>query len=727
MIAREAKMLEFMRKARQFVIPIYQRNYSWEKDECRQLWDDIMRAGKNDAISGHFVGSIVYVEKRLSGITTWSPYLVIDGQQRLTTISLLLIALAKAVGDSEPIDGFSAKKLRNYYLLNPEEDKEKYYKLLLAQNDKESFLQHLGEPAPATISLRINENLQFFKDEIAKLQQDLTMLCQGLLKLMVVDIALDRGQDNPQLIFESMNSTGRQLSEADLIRNFMLMGLEPNEQNDLYHRHWRPMEMLFGQEAEAYRGHFDAFMRYYLTLKTGTWPRFDEIYKAFKYYAQRSEVISLGMDGLIAELHIYATYYCAMALGKETDVELARAFRDIRELKVDVAYPLLLDLYHDCKTGMLDIADFKAAIRIIESYVFRRAVCEIPTNSLNKTFMTLRNALKKDRYLESFQAAFLLLQSYRRFPSDDEFMRNLKVRNLYTNRLRGYWPYRMENHSRLKDRITIDDGYTVEHIMPQNPHLSKEWQHALGLEWKQVQETWLHTLGNLTLTVYNSENSDKSFQIKLTDPSYGFKTSPLFLNKELQLLTEQDVWNEEAIAKRADALAQKATAVWIMPTLPADILDAYKKTPEVTEYSLDDHPHLTSSTTKELFAAFREAVMAIDPCVTEHILKLYIAYKAETNFVDVVPQASKLRLSLNVRFHDIDDPRGLCQDITNIGRWGNGDVEISLSSIDELPYVIALVRQAFDKQMGNGQFAFEIENAELVRQTFDRQLENGGE
>ncbi len=213
MKATEAKLLEFLKKSPQFVVPIYQRTYSWTERECRQLWDDILRTGKNDAISAHFVGSIVYVEKGLYQVTSQSPLLVIDGQQRLTTVTLLIEALARTLGEGEPLDGFSAKKLRNYYLLNPLEDGERRYKLVLSQTDKASLMALLDQqPKPKEPSLRLEENFALFKEWVDGAQEDLQALCKGLAKLVIVDISLNRDQDNPQLIFESLNSTGRELS-----------------------------------------------------------------------------------------------------------------------------------------------------------------------------------------------------------------------------------------------------------------------------------------------------------------------------------------------------------------------------------------------------------------------------------------------------------------------------------------------------------------------------------
>ena len=350
MKATEASFLQFLKKSPQFVIPIYQRTYSWTERECQQLWNDIMRAGGNDEIGAHFVGSVVYIEKGLYQVSSQSPMLVIDGQQRLTTVTLLLEALARHLGDTEPVDGYSAKKIRSYYLLNPLEDGDRQYKLLLTQTDKDSLIALVQQKElPPDHSLRIEQNFEFFDEQLAKLGSDLVVLCEGLNKLVIVDVALNRDQDSPQLIFESMNSTGRELSQADLVRNFILMGLEPEHQTRLYEDHWRPMELEFGQE--AYGSHFDGFMRHFLTLKTGEIPKIKAVYEAFKAYAREPAMSEAGVDRLVQEIQTFAGYYCAMALGRELDNELAAAFQDLRELKVDVAYPLLLELYDDYAKG----------------------------------------------------------------------------------------------------------------------------------------------------------------------------------------------------------------------------------------------------------------------------------------------------------------------------------------------------------------------------------------
>ena len=697
MKATEAKLMGFLQKSPQFIIPIYQRTYSWTDKQCRQLWGDILHAGSSDVIAVHFVGSIVYVEQGLSQVSLQAPLLVIDGQQRLTTVSLLIEALARALGDSEPVDGFSAAKLRHYYLSNPLESGDRYFKLLLSQTDNASLKAIIkNSEQPKEPSLRIMQNFQLFTDLIAGQKGDLAPVCHGLAKLVVVDIALSRDQDNPQLIFESMNSTGKELSQADLIRNFILMGLEPHLQTRLYEEFWRPMEQDFGQE--AYGTQFDSFMRHYLTVTTGDIPREREVYEAFKDYARTKPVMEAGIEALVKDIRAFSRYFCAMALGTEKDATLNQAFQDLRELKVEVAYPFLLELYHDYATGAVSAADFAATVRLVEAYVFRRAICAIPTNSMNKTFATFGKALNKDHYFESIQAHFLTLPSYRRFPSDDEFRRDLHTRDLYNFRSRSYWLRRLENHGR-KERVAVDE-YTIEHILPQNPNLSAAWKLGLGSEWERVQKQWLHTLGNLTLTGYNAEYSDRAFTEK-RDMTGGFKESPLRLNAGLGQL---DAWNEQAIKARAGQLADQALAVWTAPELDDQTLATYRPTKVEAKggYTIDNHPHLLAPGLRDVFGAFRKEVLALDLCVSEEFLKLYVAYKAETNFVDVIPQAKQLRLALNMPFAEINDPKGLCKDVTDLGRWGNGDVEVGLKSIDELPYIMGLVRQSYERQMGDG-------------------------
>lgn len=688
MKAQDLRFTQLLEGAKQFIIPIFQRTYSWEVSHCEQLWDDIVRVGSHTELDSHFIGSVVYIPEQdiSASISRW---LVIDGQQRITTITLLLLAFMRRLEKEELHTPVSAAEVEDYYLRNRYGKGERSYKLLLTKTDKITLMSLLdGKNPPEEPSLRILENFEFYNAKIA--DADLGVVYTGIQKLMIVDVSLQQGIDNPQMIFESMNSTGKALTQADLIRNFVLMGLPHEKQSTLYHDYWRPMETLFG--AESYNTNFDEFMRFYLVIHTGNYRiKKNEVYAEFKTYSRKFDT-----EELLKNLLEFAGYYCDIALGKEKDLALAPIFKDIRELRADVCYPLLMEVYQDYSYDRISKIEFMEILLLVESYVFRRAVCEIPTNSLRQTFATFSRRVKKDQYLESVKAVFMLLPSYRRFPKDDEFKRQFQSRNLYKFNRRSYWLRRFENFER-KERVLVQD-YTIEHIMPQNEDLNEKWKHDLGEDWERIHEQYLHTLGNLTLTGYNSEYSNRSFAEK-RDMEGGFKESPLKLNKGLAACGQ---WNEQLIQDRAAKLAEEAVAVWKGPALDEDILDLYRKTKTntPTTYTIDSHPYLTVPPMRELFDAFRGEVLALDECVREEFLKLYVAYKAETNFVDVVPQAKRLRLTLNMGFAEVNDPRGMCKDVTNLGRWGNGDVEVGLEKPEDLPYVIGLIRQAFEKQLG---------------------------
>ena len=695
MHAEEYKLLDFLKKSTQFTIPIFQRAYSWGDEEVKQLWDDIIRTGKNEKISSHFIGSIVYILHEKAD-AVFQPAMVIDGQQRLTTISLLLEALARHVGDKEPYEGFSANKIREYYLINRLENEDKRYKLLLTQTDKDTLITLITKKkAPQNSSIRINSAFQFFQDRLNTIGANLDHLCSGLAKLMIVSISLSK-DDNPQLIFESMNSTGKELSQADLIRNYVLMDLPPERQTYLYEEFWRPMEVGFGQE--AYEQHFDAFMRHYLTLRTGRIPRIRDVYKAFKEFSTDNENPFNDIKSILDDLCRLSDFYVAMALGKEKEKDLNQAFQDLRELNVDTAYPLMLELYEDYQANLLSKEVLLKILRLTESYVFRRYVCSIPPNSLNNTFARFTKAINKENYLESVSAAYQLMPSYRRYPTDEEFSREIKHRDLYNFRGRSYWLRKLENYGK-KEFVTVGN-YTIEHIMPQNENLSDEWQRDLGVNWREDHETMLHTLGNLTLTGYNSEYSDRSFHQKQTMEG-GFASSPLRLNEGLG---EVEVWNKASIERRADRLAKLATEVWNYPNVPDEILDEYKQKPKTQSvYTLDDYSYLEEGRhTRKLFDAIQKEILAIDTVVYEEIFKYYIAYKAETNFVDIGPRSDTLAFTLNMPFEKINDPKKIGKNISNVGSWGNGEFEFKIRSLDEIPYAMSLINQSFEHQMGNG-------------------------
>ncbi len=708
MKATEANFLQFLHgNNKQFIIPIYQRTYSWTIAQCRQLWEDILRVAQEEHIPSHFVGSIVYISKGIISASAIQEFLVIDGQQRLTTLSLLLVALAKAIERAgEPAKEatqLNLKKITNYYLLNNDEDGLLQYRLLLTQSDRETLMKLVnGYPLPANASPRIAENYQYFERVVAESNVPLETIITGIRKLVIVDVSLDRTQDNPQLIFESLNSTGLALSQADLIRNYILMGLETREQTDLYTNYWFPMEQGFGHAEDA--GYFDRFMRDYLTIKNnGHIPNIDRVYVEFKTYVHSHP--DLTMRAIVADIYRYAKHFIALVFEKDLPRDVVQVVKDINTLKVEVAYPFLLETLDDYEQGVLTQDGLLAILKTVESYIFRRVICAIPTNSLNKTFATLTREINKDRYLESVQAALLIKDSYRRFPGDEELRQQFVIKDVYNFRPRLYMLRKLENFQRPKELINVDE-YTIEHIMPQNEDLSVEWRAELGANWQQIHERYLHTIGNLTLTGYNSEYSDRTFKEKRDYPDRkGFHNSPLFLNEYLAGL---DHWNEETIQTRAGMLADLAVQIWAYPKLSEETIAPYRLTQnkgngdsEPRDYPMEHYEYLQEGPMLALFKAFRHRVLNLDPIVREEHKKLYIAFKATTNFVDVVPQKVRLRLSLNLPFTEIDDPKGLCVDVSNRGRWGNGDIELGLSTMEELDYVMDLVTQAFDWQMGN--------------------------
>jgi predicted transport protein len=298
-----------------------------------------------------------------------------------------------------------------------------------------------------------------------------------------------------------------------------------------------------------------------------------------------------------------------------------------------------------------------------------------------------------DNYLESFKAALLLKDSYRRLPKDEEFKDQLLIKDVYNFRNRNYLLRKLENYDR-KEFVNIE-SYTIEHIMPQNENLSYEWKQELGENWKEVHDKYLHTIGNLTLTGYNSELSDRPFKEK-RDMKGGFKDSPIRLNNYLAKL---DNWNEQEIIKRAKALSDLTVKIWSYPTLDEETLKKYSKEEPENIYTIDDYAYVgEGEPMRQLFEELRKRILNLDSSVREEVLKLYIAYKTVTNFVDIVPQKSKLKLSLNMQFDEINDPKGICKDVTDKGKWyGNGDVEVNVSKFEELDYVMFLIKQAFDK------------------------------
>ncbi|WP_414600251.1 DUF262 domain-containing protein [Helicobacter pylori] len=684
MEAKEIKLLEFIKENQknQLVIPIYQRVYSWEKEQCKELWDDIIKIGGDDKMDGHFIGSILYV---LDGFKhSDNTLLIIDGQQRLTTITLLLTALRNHLSDE-----VKRKEIEDHYLINSGKDGDKKFKLILSEPDRDTLLSLIDKDRrkPSEPSLKIVENFKLFEEWINKNTGKLETIFKGLEKLMIVYIALKKEKYDPQLIFESMNSKGMELTQTDLIRNYIIMETEVEKQKIFYEKYWRAMEEDFKQNKKW----FDRFVRHYLTIKTREIPNINKVYVALKDYRQKE---GIGIENLLKDLQKYCGYFCQIAFKKEADKDLNKALGFLVDLEMDVIYPLLLELYSDYSDGVLSNDDFRHSIALIESYICRRAVCGLGTNSLNKVFPSFTKHIQKDEYFKSLEAHFSYLTEKQRFPNNDEF-RNLFITiDFYKFKKREYFFERLENFER-EERVPTHE-YTIEHIMPQK--LTEEWKRDLGENFQEIHDKYLHTIGNLTKTGYNPEYSNKSFQEK-RGMEGGFKNSPLRLNQGLRDL--ESFFGEEEIKKRANDLADLALKIWTYPKLDAETLEKYKPKKDKKEKKVYDlNSYKFGSHSRELFDILSKEIKALNEKIVEILNQDYISYKFSKNFVDIVVQTKDLKLYLNMKFNELQDEKNLARDMTNKGHLGNGDIEVKLETKENIPYCLGLIKQALEKQMG---------------------------
>lgn len=687
MDATKGNIYSILNGNKQFLIPVYQRYYSWDIEQCRRLWNDIVNMQKKNK-QGHFVGSIVNIAEQAMP-TGVQKYMIIDGQQRMTTLTLLLIALRDYAIKHPEDTSINYRRIDNMLLKNEYENGDERYKLLLTENDRD-ILINLVEQNPIadnTVS-RLITNYNFYMEKIEKNELSPAEIYESIGKLQIVNITLDRAIDDAQAIFENLNSTGKELSESDLIRNHMLMGLENDEQLYVYEHMWRPMELLF--EYEKQDAVMDRFFRDYLTMKLTRIPKIDKIYEEFKLYHENCEFSSI--HDLCKDLLKYAKYYTDMVFVKSSNSVIRNLYSDMKDIRMEVAFPFLLKVHNDFVEGIINEENLIEILKMCISYVFRRNICDIPTNSLNKTFATLRNEIKQDDYMNSIKAFFILRNDYKQFPTDDKFEMAFISRDIYNMRSRNYILSHLENYNN-KAPIVIEN-YTIEHIMPQNANLNDEWKKELGPNWKDVQKKYLHTIGNLTLTAYNSEMSDKPFMVKM-DMEGGFKESALRLNSYLVKLTE---WNESHIKERAKLLSNKAKEVWGYPKLSDEELAPYciEEKP-VQKYSLNTYD--INKITKKLFDVLDKRIMNLSSDVKREYKKLYIAYKLDTNFVDVVVQKQRLRISVNMKFSEVYDPKGICRDITNLGRWGNGDVELFMENTSDVDNVMEIIEQSYQMQV----------------------------
>jgi len=554
MKANEKDFLRFLEGAdKHFVIPVYQRNYDWKKEQCKQLFDDLIDIAKN-SFRTHFLGSIVsiYYDKG-----KYTEYLIIDGQQRLTTLSLLLRAIYKFIDEKKIETAVNKEQIQDEYLINKYSKDDKKIRLKPVKNDNRAFEALFENEEDYVENSNITINYQYFYDRIAKEEISVDDLFLSIKKLVIVEIELKNGEDNPQLIFESLNSTGLDLTEADKVRNFILMKEEASTQEEFYNDYWNKIEKNTNYNVSD-------FIRDYLTIKERVIPNKNKVYISFKKYALNK---ALDTKKLLIDLLKFSLFYKKIINAKDAKDKVGIAINRINRLKSVVTYPFIMEAFNDCEKGIINEDDLVIILDIILSFVFRRIICDVATNSLNKIFMLIGRKIKKhndyqNNYLEIFKYIITKERLSRRFPDDNEFKSKLIERDIYNfnSKNKLFLLERLENFEN-KERVDVenlinDKELTIEHIMPQT--INPKWKRDLGENWKEVQEKYLHTIGNITLTGYNSKMTNKPF-LEKRDMEKGFKESRLFLNSHLHNLEN---WNEKNIKNRENLLSEKALKIW---------------------------------------------------------------------------------------------------------------------------------------------------------------------
>lgn len=551
-----SNVLDFLDPTAQFKIPIFQRDFDWNKEQFEQLWMDMQRVGRDEKRE-HFFGSIVFSDTETLS-PTFSRYLIVDGQQRLTTVLLLLIALRDHACSSAP-EKSEARKFAERFLINDNcEDLDMRRKLVLRDKDDKTFSWLIGleeKPLPAQNSKKIEIAYQYFKKRLDK-EPCLSWVEKSLKRLRVVDVRLDPHDDDVQQVFESLNTTGINLREADKVRNLILMRLEEKVQTDLYKRYWQKIERLFHRHPDQ----LENFLRDFIALddKRTSQVKKDQIYAKFRLSFENDLKERTSLEALLTRLLEKAQSYAPFVTKSESFPVFTDIFNQIYVLSAAPIAMLIMQLLHLYTRGHTTEKDVKEAFEILESYLFRRAVVsDAQTRSYWVHFSKLAYTLNEDDVLGSLKAGLHVLRESNSpfaFPTDAEFFEALQQKELYHKKV----------CKTLLETLEINwnkegpdmEKCTIEHIMPQNENLNTDWKKMLGEDWRRIQHEWLHRLGNLTLTKRNSELSDAPFNIKITKV---FNDSPYRLN---QYVREQDTWNEKSIKTRGEELATRALKIW---------------------------------------------------------------------------------------------------------------------------------------------------------------------
>lgn len=634
-----------------FIIPIYQRRYSWKKAQCERLFDDIEDACREGR--SHFIGCIITVSEGGMG-----EYLVIDGQQRISTISLLLKAAYDLLKKGEIVtdDSRLADIIQDDFLMvrRGRSEKERI-RLNLLNEDKDDYFQLFEDDRTLSEDSVIHANYNYFVSRLRATVLDIEKLYDTIQSLQIVSITLENG-DNPQLIFESLNSTGLALTEGDKIRNFILMGLTSSEQVKYYNDYWSRIEKNCGDEDTS------GFVRDYLSLKTQKIPNIKAVYQDFRAYWTDCGKTPVE---ILEDLRSYSHSYRKLI---EADTGIRRsdaAITGLAHLETTVIKPFAMEVIHLADGGFISLAEAGQSFSIIEDYIFRRLICALPTNALNKIFATLANDIKKlDGSYEDFsdKLSFVLLkkQGSGKFPSDDEFASDFKNRSLYggtVSRVIWYIFSCLENEGTLETKDVwnhLEKGeYSIEHIMPQT--LSEKWMEDLGEDWESVHEEWLNRIGNLTVVAapYNSMFSNNPFS-KKRDMEHGFKDSGLRIN---QFIASKDKWTVEELSERSALLADKALSIW-----PGLVTSYQEQEEEKVEITLDDDIDLTGRSLLAVSFNGTPVNAGVWADFIEQVCKL-VYEEDPSGLATVTKDASRYNLDSFLYVNEVDHSRKISESV----------------------------------------------------------------
>ena len=538
-----------------FSIPVYQRDYNWQEKQCQRLFKDILQTGKNEKVSSYFLGSIVYIHDGIYGVGE-KEFHVIDGQQRMTTLTLLFLAIYFKLKGT--ILAKDADKIYNQYVVNPYSEKEIKLKLLPPEENLyilNKISHNKFNELEAFQDRNMLKNYLFFEKELENLSfDDMKHLSNGIEKLIYIDIALEKGKDDPQKIFESLNSTGLDLSQGDLIRNYILMDLERGEQNRIYKEIWIPIEnnckVSDGSEITSY---VSDFIRDYLTLKTEKISSKPKVFETFKAYYEKEN------DEKLEDMKKYSeaySYIIKPSLEKDRDIQ--RELDYLKSLDKTVINTFLIGVLKDYKDNILEKDELVNILILLQSYLWRRYITEKPTNALNKIFQGMYGKISRSgNYYENLVDVLMAED----FPTDEELESALKLKNVYKDKEKlNYVFKKLENYNHNELIDFENEKITIEHIFPQKPN--KAWKENYSDNELEQMISFKDTISNLTLTGSNSNLSNKAFHEKRDDEVHGYRNSKLYMNKYLGRLEE---WNLLSMEARFESLYDDIIKIWKRP------------------------------------------------------------------------------------------------------------------------------------------------------------------